>query len=204
MKYERQKIVNCFWEGITLWKRPELPKIEFKKGRNTYKVTDVRCLNQVAVDIFVNILSIVCANQVEEVGYDVTQLKESEINLISDILSGIECECKYRGCRIQTVFLVSGCRIKETKKGKKEIIFELVKENANAIYEYAQAHKEKNNVFGYLELALVVVDESKKRMQEAFKKAESDDTFEKVFGEQNAKVKQRTKTRNSKVQQRKV
>jgi hypothetical protein len=99
---------------------------------------------------------------------------------------------------------VSGCRIKETKKGKKEIIFELVKENANAIYEYAQTHKEKNNVFGYLELALVVVDESKKRMQEAFKKCADDNTFEKVFGEQNAKVKQGTKTRNPKVQQRKV
>jgi hypothetical protein len=204
MEYERQEIKQSFWEGVTLWKRPELPKIEFKKGRNTYKVTDVRCLNQVAVDIFVNILSIVCANQVEEVGYDVTQLKENEINLISDILSGIECECKYRGGRIQTVFLVSGCRIKETKKGKKEIVFELVKENANAIYEYAQTHKEKNNVFGYLELALVVVDESKKRMQEAFKKCADDNTFEKVFGEQNAKVKQGTKTRNPKVQQRKV
>ena len=181
MKYERQKIVQSFWEGVTFWKRPELPKIELKKGRTTYKITDLRCLNELAVDTLMDVLRVVCGTpNCEEVSYDVTNVEEDKVNLIADILSSVEWQYKKRGLNAMGLFLVTGSKGTTTKDGKKIITFLLEKENAEAIYNYAQAHKEqKNGVFNFVDLVFAVIDESEKRMKRA-----KEIDFKKCLGEE--------------------
>ncbi len=165
MKYERQKIANCFWEGATVWKRPELPKIEFKKGRTTYKITDLRCLNESAINTFMDVLRVVCGTpNCKEVSYDVTNLEEDKVNLIDDILSSVEWEYKKRGCIAMGAFLVTGSKRETTEDGKRIITFLLAEENAEAIYNYSQTHKdEKNGVINILDLVFAVIYETEKK-----------------------------------------
>ena len=169
MKYVRQKIENHFFEGMELYQKPDLPKFEFKKGKTTYTVTDLRCLNTLAVDVLMDILqTIISTPNCTEVSYDVSQLEEDERNLVSDIVTAVDCSYKKRGYSGQLCFLSNGVKIKETQDGKVILTFELIEENAETIYNYAQANMDKKGgKFNYLDLAVAVIDESEKRMREA-------------------------------------
>lgn len=167
MKYERTKIIgglNMF-PGMELYMKPELPKIKFKKGRTTYEFTDLRCLNEAAVSLFFDIVGTVCNTEnCKEVSYDVTELKEDRRHLYADILAGIEYRCKSRKHDTQGSFLCIGTRVHTDENGVIVQTFELIEENAKAIYDYAQSHKNEG-VIEFHDLVFAVIEERIKRFE---------------------------------------
>ena len=174
MKYERQKIDSSvfFGDEIQLHLAPSLPRIEFKKGRTTYSVTDLRCLNEAAVNIFMDILKQVCETpNLESVSYKSNGTDKDKVDLISDVLMGISCGRKSRAFDSELRFLVSGVQYITKQDGEEYITYELIKDNTKVIYEFAASEKELgHNVINYYDLAYVIIENTEKRMKKAIKK----------------------------------
>lgn len=169
MKYYRQKLdapmwfTDIFGESANLWIRPSLPKIEFKKGRTKYQVTDLRCLNESAVDTFMEILRQACNTpDLESVTFKSTDVERNRIDLIADIVSSIECKRKNGNGDSLFTFLVYGTDIKETENGGTLITFNLAKEHAKIVYEYAQ---KQNGTVDYYDLIVAFIEENTKRLR---------------------------------------
>jgi len=152
MKYERVEInagtlTDILPDGCKVYRRPELPKIEFKANKVTYKATDLRCLNETAVDCFIRILTEVCNNpDCEGVSFDVSGIEQDKIDLISDIVTGIDFSY-HKGGRNgysgSSCFLTSGTEYHESEEGE-ILTFTLIQDHARAIYEYAKGKSEIN------------------------------------------------------------
>jgi len=151
MKYKRQEICDpCLSalfgnSGVKFFRRPDLPKVKFKKGRRVYTVTDLRCLNEQAVNVLIDIL-VHCANTqgCESVSYHVEDIEKYELDLISDIVTAVEFEYRDKDRWSQSVFLASGTRKTEKANGEVILTFELIKEHADIIYNYALKHGSVN------------------------------------------------------------
>lgn len=55
MKMKADKCWTDMFPNAEFYMSPKLPKIEFKKGKMKYKITDIRFLNEVAIDTFFQI-----------------------------------------------------------------------------------------------------------------------------------------------------
>jgi hypothetical protein len=150
MKYDRIQIDPVAFAGIlpdgcSMYMKPELPKIEFKANKVTYKATDLRCLNETAVDCFIRILTEVCNNpDCEGVSFDVSGIEQDKIDLISDIVTGIDFSYHKggkNGYSGSSVFLTSGTEYLESEEGA-TLTFTLIRDHARAIYEYAKGKSE--------------------------------------------------------------
>lgn len=132
-----------------MYMRPELPKIKFKADKVTYKVTDLRCLNETAVNCFIQILTDVCNTpDCESVSFDVSGIEQDKIDLISDIVTGIDFSYHKggkNGYSGSSVFLTSGSEYFETGNNV-TLTFTVIRDHARAIYEYAKG-KDKINYF---------------------------------------------------------
>lgn len=163
MKYERVEInagtlTDILPDGLKVYKRPELPKIEFKANKVTYKATDLRCLNETAVNCFIQILTEVCNNpDCRSVGFDVSEVEQDKIDLIGDIVTGIDYSY-HKGGRNgysgSSCFLTSGTEYHETDEGA-TLTFTIIQDHARAIYEYAKGKSQIN----YFE-AIIAVHEA--------------------------------------------
>ena len=163
--FDTFNISNLVDGGIKLYERSELPMIEFKKGGKKYKVTNLRYLNEFAVSTFIDILKTVCnVPDVDSASYNVTELQDDQISLLFEIVSGISCGRKVRGHDSWIRFLVSGTRTKYTEDKKKILTFELIKDNAEIIYNYAQ---KQNGVVDFYDLVVELIEENEKRMFES-------------------------------------
>ena len=68
-------------------------------------------------------------------------------------------------------FLVSGVQYITKQDGEEYITYELIKDNAKVIYEFAASEKELgHNVINYYDLAYVIIENTEKRMKKAIKK----------------------------------
>ena len=180
MEYKRQEIYSSAFtyilgEGVKLWRKPELPKIEFKNGKKKYKVTDIRYLNESAVDTFLEILRKACVvPKLKHITFTATGIDENKLNLIIDIVSSIDCEGKSRGYWFKTAFLVTGSKVTTKENGEKFVTFNLEEEDAEIIYNYAQKHGSPVN---YLDLVIALIDESEKRLRNSAKVQNITDIF---------------------------
>jgi hypothetical protein len=177
MIYQRTEIdarhfMDIFPEGSKFYRIPELPKIKFKANKVQYSITDVRLLNENAVCTFLNILNTV-ANEpdTEEVTFKIEDdTNEDTVEIITDILMGISYTAKKggkHGFESSSSFLVAGVKRHETEDYK-TITFKLIKDHAQAIYEYAQEHEQPN----LYELVIAVEDKSREYMVEYLKEQE--------------------------------
>ena len=175
MKYEREIVDSSVFndilpDGVEMYMSPQLPKIEFEINNSKYKVTDLRCLNETAVNCFMQILSIVCNTpDCNEVSFK-TNIDEDKLNLIADIITSIDYEfCIYNGGKKSysgsSALLVTSYMYKKTQDAT-VCTFSLIKDHAKAMYDYAQIKKKT----GYYELAIAVAEYSYKEFQKFCRK----------------------------------
>lgn len=145
MNYKRTYINNIF-EGIIpnskAYMMPDLPKIEFKRDKIKYKITDIRFLNETAVNVFFTIMETAMNTEdCEEVSIDITDVEEDNWDLISDIVENIRYEMSKggkNGFRHAGYFL-TGLGSTYTKKDNTEIVtIRLRKDHAKYLYEFAR------------------------------------------------------------------
>ena len=169
MIYQRTEIdarhfMDIFPEGSKFYRIPELPKIKFKANKVQYSITDVRLLNENAVCTFLNILNTV-ANEpdTEEVTFKIEDdTNEDTVEIITDILMGISYTAKKggkHGFESSSSFLVTGVDRHEAEDYK-TITFKLIKDHAQAIYEYAQEHEQLN----LYELVIAIEEKSREQI----------------------------------------
>ena len=102
---------------------PELPTIELKKDKVKYKITDLRYLNEQAVECVQTLINIIInSDDWGEVGFVATDMEKDRIHLIADIMQSIRYEYEKggkNGYSGSAGFLVMGEKIegngKETK-----------------------------------------------------------------------------------------
>ena len=143
----------------------QLPDYESNKAK--YKVTDLRCLNETAVNCFMQILKKVCNTpDCTEVSFS-TDIDENELNLIADIITSIDYEYRKDGKKSyseKSVLLVTSYMYKAIED-KKICTFGLVKDHAKAMYDYAQGKKQ----IGYYDLVVAVAEHSYRKKQNFLK-----------------------------------
>lgn len=170
MNYERMimklpKYWTDMFPNAEIYMSPNLPKIEFKKGKMKYKITDIRFLNELAVDTFLQIMQTAMTTpDCEEVSFIVTGTEESRLRLISDIVCAIDYEIKKCG---RNGFVARGCFLATTTKhitqkdGTEILTFGLRKDNAKYLYEYGNDKEEVN----FFDAVMHVANRSCEEMQ---------------------------------------
>lgn len=136
-------------EGAKLYMRPELPTVKFKHEKVTYTVTDVRLLNESAVQTFAEMLSCVIAD--ESISDKITLLipvgvDESTVDIITDIIMGISFSASKGG---KNGFYTSGAFLATgyDRSGQK-LNVHLIPDNVLAIRDYYNTVKpEKLSLF---------------------------------------------------------
>lgn len=167
MKYTRTKVdASVFSDimpaGSMMYMRPELPKFGFKHDGVFYKVTDMRCLNEQAVSVFNQILSEVCNRpNAEEISFDITGIDEDQVDRITDIVSSIDYEAKKPG---RSGYSISGALLVTSsftciEDDEATLTFELIKDHADAIYQYCRDKQ-------YVNLGECVIAVAQHEMQE--------------------------------------
>lgn len=155
-------------EGVKIYKRPKLPLYEFKANKVKYKIPDLRLLDKIAVNYLFNVINTAAQYQgSDSASFDVSELSEDEIRIIIDIVDGFDVEAikgGRNGYSYNSSFITCGARI-ETVGKKKTLTFNLVKDHAKAIYEFAQENRNIN----LCELIVFVVEKCEKEFMEAFK-----------------------------------
>lgn len=136
---------------------PDLPMFHFKVDKVNYSVTDLRMLNEAALNALGEIISVVKSNPcVQEVSlnFDI-HTSNSTLKIISDILLGMEYKAEKKGrggfLRLGN-FLVSGIQTEITKECKTMKV-ELISDHVTAIHEYLQSHDQLNLCELIVELA---------------------------------------------------
>ena len=150
------KVILDVFDIVNIRMSPELPKLEVKKDKIKYKITDVRYLNETAVEVFSMIMEIAMnTKDCEEVSFDITNINEDNWHLITDILSGIEYECSKGG---KNGFSSSGrIFIAGSSYTKKDNIaigtFYLFENDAKYLYEYAKDRETVNYIDAIINIA---------------------------------------------------
>lgn len=169
MDYTRAKFSDCILSDIfpdsEFYMTPSLPKLEVKRNKVKYKITDLRFLNERAVNTFVQImLEAMNTLDIEEVSFDVTGIEESDLNLISDIVSSIQVESSKGGKNgfrhYDTHFLINGGTYRKLKDNTEIYTFGLIKDHAKYLYEYAKGKEAVN----YFDAIIYVADRSHEEM----------------------------------------
>lgn len=155
--------------GMQFYKRPELPKVKFKCGRVTYTITDVRLLNESAINTLLVILN-ECATQpnVKEVSFKVNDgTEQGTIDAICDIITGIDYSVKKggrNGFESNGTFISTGYDYTESENGINTIKFHIIEQHAKAIYDYTQ--KVGVDSLRWYDIVVLIADESHKNIEE--------------------------------------
>lgn len=153
------------WEDAKFYKMPELPTIELKKDKVKYKITDLRYLNEQAVECVQTLINIIInSDDWGEVGFVATDMEKDRIHLIADIMQSIRYEYEKggkNGYSGSAGFLVMGEKIEGNGKETK-VTLHLNEEQAEIIHEYAQDKEELN----FYELVIAVAEEEHRRLVE--------------------------------------
>lgn len=148
-----------FKEG-KLRRLPELPKLEFKANKVKYSVTDLRYLNENAIDVFQNILTgVISERGIKEITFNIQKgTSENTLRVISDILMAMSYSAEKKGKNGYTLggaLLVTGCH-----RNDDSITFHLVKENAEIIFDYAMENFKYDKKINIYELVIEIADKS--------------------------------------------
>lgn len=122
---------------------PELPKVKIKEKGILYEITDIRYLNETAVDVLFKIID-ASANdpELKDVSFYVGGLSESILHLISDILmtTGVDSRKKGRNAWLSSFCIVNGVSFEDDDT----LTFHLKHDLGRAISNYSQGKKEIN------------------------------------------------------------
>ena len=152
MKYERLYIdpgPMSAWlpDSARLIQTPDLPVLKFEANKVKYEVTDLRLLHPTAVNAFERILDeVVSTPDCESVTFDASGVSDDVLNIVDDILIGMSFKAEKRG---RNGFIHSGRFLVESMHRVRSTAtdavitrtYDLIKENANIIHEYAKGHE---------------------------------------------------------------
>lgn len=131
---------------------PELPKYTYKVGKAKYSITNIKYLNETALEIVLKSIFEMALGE-ECAIFDVTEMNEHHLEVVRDILGSIGYECKERGsCTAGSLFGGSYVFYDGDKRILKQ---EFYKDNVEAVKKYAQ---DNDYEIDYYELAKVLVD----------------------------------------------
>jgi len=171
MKYTRlETTMNLFGMDIKVHRIPELPKLHFQRGGVKYSVTDLRVLNEHAVDAFEQMLKYVMeVPNCYEMKFIISDDTPNEnVNLIVDIVTGISYSAKKggkHGYETEGVLLAYGTHYEYDEQGHiASIKFDISKDNAKAIYEYAKKKRRNNEAIDYCDLVMAIADDCNRRL----------------------------------------
>ena len=123
-----------------------------KENKILYEITDIRLLNQNAIQFLFKIFDSCCSDpECLEVDFDVTGMSQTELDVVIDIINSIQVKAKKRGKNgfLLNARLARGCHI--TRDGAtKSCTFVLSSSTAPAIYLFAQG----KTTINYFELML--------------------------------------------------
>ena len=133
---------------------PELPKYTYKVGKAKYSITNLKYLNETAIEMVLKSIFKMALGE-ECAIFDVTEMNEHHLEVVMDILSGIGYECKEGRGSNYTAGSLFGGRYVFYDGDKKILKQEFYKDNVEAIKKYAQDNDYK---IVYHELAKALVD----------------------------------------------
>ena len=145
--------------NLNMSRLPDLPMIEAKYGKWKLKIPNLAILNENAVYVFEQLVNAASMDKdAKEVEFYIPSGEEYEnkIQLITDICMAVKYEAKKRGTVLSGPLLVDSVHRKTADDGKKKLVFRLMKDNADAIYNYAQSVKEKTGALT-LDLGSMIV-----------------------------------------------
>lgn len=160
MKYSRTEINASVFsdilpEGAMMYRGPELPKYEFKANKVNYTVSDLRLLHPSGIKAFESILKVVANTpDCKEVSFDVSDMDEDTINIVTDILLGITYHAAKggkNGFEMGGNFLIIGARREENI-----MTYQLAKSHAWAIFKYAHEKARNDEPINFLDLVCAV------------------------------------------------
>lgn len=91
--------------NVTLKQAPELPMVKEKRNGYTCKVTNMKYLNQTAVDVFnMAIEDIKEKESIHDITIALTGMEDEEVETVCDILTSVKYECSKRGTHMVGFF----------------------------------------------------------------------------------------------------
>lgn len=179
MKYTRQKIdagvfAGLLPEGGELYQQPELPKVEFKKDRITYSMTDFRLLHPLGVQAFQ-----ICINAMA----NTPDVKECEIvcdgdvggdtfDIITDIVMGFSYEARKGGRNgfSMASHVITGVT-REQKEGENtKLVFRFGGDFPKSVFEYCNEHM--SEAVTIADLVVYAVSKEQAELREAVKRGD--------------------------------
>ena len=150
---------KSFWDEIekNIRMMPQLPELELEKEGMKYTMTDVRYLNQMAVECFLMVLNNVIENdqlEEQEISFK-NELTDDQYRVISDILMqiGVSAEDSDDDYVHGTV-VVSG-----TRRQNNKIIVKLLKDHAEIIRDLGQKKIKNREEINYFLFMIEFADE---------------------------------------------
>lgn len=149
-KYMRQEVdpgplSYLLPEGGKMYKRPDIPKVQFKKDKINYSMTDFRLLHPLGLEAFKICLGAMIGIQdATECRIAIgTDMDDDTIDIIIDIVTGFEYEARKGGrngfyCCSSPV---TGSEVEESEDGNKVLVFKFYEQFSKSVYEYSHMHK---------------------------------------------------------------
>ena len=155
-------------DGWEIYRSPDLPTLKFITNGVKYEVTDIRFLNETALNVLSNIIEIIAGRpkpDVKSVQMFYSDMDDDTLDLITTILLAIKVKATKGGkyawncCR---TFLIIGITKREDG-----ITFELAEDQALAIWNYCKTNKPHINFY---ELAVAVINDQHERLIKTLEK----------------------------------
>lgn len=165
------KIADVVFDESCLSRLPDLPMYQFKVKGIKYSATNLKYLNEVAVNTFLMIVKAVAAEPREEITFQLQEgVADDLLDVVNEILMSIRYSAKKggkNGFSSDSTFLVHGCEYNESGD-KRTMTYKLIKDHAKIIHDYAEKNGDPLHFY-----SLVVAVEQKSR-EEMLKHFEDD------------------------------
>lgn len=165
---DRGFFLDILPDGWEIYRSPDLLTLKFRTNGVKYEVTDIRFLNETALNVLFGIIEIIAGSakpDVKSVQISFSDMDDDTLDLITTILLAIKVKATKGGkyaWNCSGTFLITGV----TKRGD-NITFELAEDQARAIWNYCRTNKFPINFY---ELAVAVINDHHERLIKALEK----------------------------------
>lgn len=133
------------WDKVKLYRRPELPSLEFFLNKIHYTITDFRLLNAAGTHIFFKCIQGAKEQKgIKTITFTFSDTDDFEgfVYMLECIVMGFEISAKKRGrdgFDLSMSFLISGCSVNYEER---TIEFTYINDDAMLVYEFFKDHED--------------------------------------------------------------
>lgn len=158
-------IPDEFWKNARLKFGPELPMASVKRNKVTYSFTDLRYLNEGAIEVVVKIISAIAYGRVHTsrftgakvVWCDLSGMCEDRKRIICEIVTSLKYKAKWRKGSADGCLLIDGC-----EQTDKFVGFHIIEHDIAPIQKLF-AESEDN--LSFVDVVVAVVDDSRAKLE---------------------------------------